>query len=65
MKPDRKTFRGSMNPDLPRNFHSPPWNAHADPTLGADSALYEAMGYTRRSERKSGLTRKRNEPSTK
>ena len=30
----------------------------ADPTEGADSALYEAMGYTRKSERRSGLTRK-------
>ena len=34
----------------------------ADQTEGDDSALYEAMGYTRKSERKSGLTRKRNEP---
>lgn len=31
----------------------------ADPTEGPNSALYEAMGYTRRDERKSGLTRKR------
>ena len=30
----------------------------ADPTEGADSTLYEAFGYTRKSERKSGLTRK-------
>ncbi len=30
----------------------------ADPTEGPDSALYEAMGYTRRSDRRSGLTRK-------
>ena len=37
----------------------------ADPTEGPDSALYEAMGYTRKSERKSGLTRKRNQSSTK
>lgn len=29
----------------------------ADPTEGEDSALYEAMGYTRASERKSGLHR--------
>jgi hypothetical protein len=36
----------------------------ADPTEGPDSALYEAMGYTRKSERKSGLTRKRNQPPT-
>jgi hypothetical protein len=36
----------------------------ADPTEGSDSALYEAMGYTRKSERKSGLTRKRKTPST-
>lgn len=35
-----------------------------DPTAGPDSALYEAMGYTRKSERKSGLTRKRNTPTT-
>jgi len=30
----------------------------ADPTEGPDSALYEGFGYTRKSERKSGLTRK-------
>jgi hypothetical protein len=36
----------------------------ADPTEGIDSALYEAMGYTRKSERKSGLTRKNNKPPT-
>jgi hypothetical protein len=31
----------------------------ADPTEGADSALYEAFGYTRKSNRKSGLHRSR------
>jgi len=36
----------------------------ADPTEGADSALYAAFGYTRRSERKTGLTRKSREPAT-
>ncbi len=30
----------------------------ADPTEGADSAIYEAFGYVRKSARKSGLTRK-------
>ena len=34
----------------------------ADPTEGANSALYEAMGYIRKSERKSGLTRKKVTP---
>jgi hypothetical protein len=35
----------------------------ADPTEGPDSALYNAFGYIRESERKSGLTRnKRNPP---
>jgi hypothetical protein len=29
-----------------------------DPAYGPDSALYEALGYVRKSERKSGLTRK-------
>ena len=29
-----------------------------DPNFGPNSSLYEAMGYTRKSERKSGLTRK-------
>ncbi|MGH8165489.1 MAG: hypothetical protein ACREP1_14265, partial [Rhodanobacteraceae bacterium] len=29
-----------------------------DPAFGDDSALYEACGYVRRSERKSGLSRK-------
>jgi hypothetical protein len=29
----------------------------ADPTEGADSALYQAFGYTRKSDRKTGLTR--------
>lgn len=33
----------------------------ADPTEGNNSALYEAMGYVRKSERQSGLTRKRKE----
>ena len=31
----------------------------ADPTEGPDSALYEAFGYKRKSERRSGLRRKR------
>ena len=31
----------------------------ADPDFGPDSALYEAFGYTRKSERKSGLMRRR------
>jgi hypothetical protein len=35
----------------------------ADPTEGPDSALYEAFGYTRRSERRSGLTRRRTTPT--
>jgi len=30
----------------------------ADPTEGPDSALYQAFGYTRQSDHKSGLTRK-------
>ncbi len=34
----------------------------ADPTEGPDSSLIEAMGYTRKSERKSGLTTKKKEP---
>jgi hypothetical protein len=33
----------------------------ADPTEGPDSALYAAFGYTRKSDRKTGLTRKRKE----
>jgi len=36
----------------------------ADPTEGPDSPLYEALGYTRKSARKSGLTRRRNQPPT-
>jgi hypothetical protein len=36
----------------------------ADPAEGPDSALYEAFGYTRKSERKTGLRRKRTEPAT-
>src|SRR5215207_5216729 len=35
----------------------------ADPTEGSDSAIYDAFGYTRKSERKTGLTRKRSEPA--
>lgn len=37
----------------------------ADPTEGPNSALYESFGYVRKSERKSGLTRKKKkgEPS--
>ncbi len=30
-----------------------------DPTEGPDSALYEALGYVRKSEKKSGLTHKK------
>ncbi|MDQ6789002.1 MAG: hypothetical protein M3033_19535 [Acidobacteriota bacterium] len=37
----------------------------ADPTEGADSALYEAMGYIRKSDRQSGLTRKKKETVNK
>lgn len=33
----------------------------ADPEYGDDSALYQAMGYVRKSDRKSGLTRKKTE----
>ncbi|MCA1618022.1 MAG: hypothetical protein LC795_01630 [Acidobacteria bacterium] len=37
----------------------------ADPTEGDDSALYGALGYTRASEQKTGLTRrKRTQPPT-
>ncbi len=38
----------------------------ADPDFGDDSALYEAFGFIRKSERKSGLTRKKspNDPVT-
>ena len=35
----------------------------ADPEEGPDSPVYEAFGYTRQSERKTGLTRKRKEPA--
>ena len=31
----------------------------ADPTEGQDSALYQSFGYTRKSDRKSGLTRRK------
>lgn len=34
-----------------------------DPEYGDDSALYEGVGRVRRSERKSGLTRKRRNPN--
>jgi hypothetical protein len=34
-----------------------------DPTEGPDSPAYEAMGYTRKSERKTGLTRKKKTPT--
>lgn len=36
-----------------------------DPAYGEDSDLYEGMGYIRKSERKSGLTRKKNTPPAK
>jgi hypothetical protein len=35
----------------------------ADPEHGSDSALYEACGYVRKSERKSGLTRRKKTPA--
>ena len=34
-----------------------------DPAHGPDSDLYEAMGYVRKSERQTGLTRKGNAPA--
>ena len=37
----------------------------ADAEFGDDSALYEALGYVRKSARKSGLTRKKNDPDKK
>ena len=37
----------------------------ADPSEGADSALVEGFGYTRKSARKTGLTRKHKEPAKK
>lgn len=37
----------------------------ADPTEGANSALYEAMGYVCKRDRKSGLTRKKAAPTSK
>ena len=33
-----------------------------DPAYGNDSPLYGAMGFVRKSEKKSGLTRKKNTP---
>ena len=36
----------------------------ADPTEGPDSALYEAFGYTRKSERKPGGPRRRTPPAS-
>lgn len=33
-----------------------------DPAFGEDCDLYEAMGYVRKSERKSGLTKKKSTP---
>ena len=35
----------------------------ADPTEGDDSALYGALGYTRASEQKTGLTRRKRNPT--
>ena len=35
----------------------------ADPAFGDDSALYEALGFIRKSNRRSGLTRKKNDPA--
>ena len=35
----------------------------ADPEFGDDSALYEALGYIRKSNRRSGLTRKKGDPA--
>jgi hypothetical protein len=35
----------------------------ADPEFGDDSALYEALGFIRKSNRRSGLTRKKTDPA--
>ena len=37
----------------------------ADPEYGDNSALYEAMGYVRKADRKSGLTRRKTDPEKK
>ena len=39
-------------------------SVRADPDHGSNSALYEAMGYTRKSDRKSGLTQKKKPPTS-
>lgn len=39
-------------------------NVVADSDFGDDSALYETMGYIRKSNRKSGLTRKKNQANS-
>jgi hypothetical protein len=36
----------------------------ADPAEGENSALYEMMGYVRKDDKKSGLTRKKKTPAT-
>ena len=61
-------MRGSRLEEVPKRSRSQAQlvvaGVLADPTEGPDSSLYEAMGYTRKSERRSGLTRKGNNAPT-
>jgi hypothetical protein len=53
------TLRESEDTTTMNNILSIVAGVVADPTEGANSALYEGMGYIRKDARKSGLTRKK------
>ena len=59
-KIEQQTLRGSEDETTLGKVELIVAGVIADPAFGSDSALYEAMGYIRKSDRKSGLTRKKN-----
>ncbi|MGI9087264.1 MAG: hypothetical protein ACR2HH_05920 [Chthoniobacterales bacterium] len=55
---DAQTKRTGSDAENLKNLQLVVHAIKGDPTEGEDSALYEACGYVRKSERKSGLSRK-------
>ena len=55
----KKVERDSADAESVRLMQLVSYGVAGDPEEGPDSDLYEALGYTRKSERKTGLTRKK------
>ena len=61
-KKEQQALRESEDAETMRDVQFIVNGVLADPEYGDNSALYEVMGYVRKSERASGLTRKKNQP---